>query len=348
MPEYSFAVVAASDLTAGDFVGSPLDMSNIFNWHNVNTITFSNFQTVTLTDDDDRFDDDDTTMSTLSESFEGLPAGTKFEPEQYIDLEDSGGNFYRLVAISTDANNNTITAYSFVGDPPPPDVELTITSRTLTDLPDESFSDMSTVCFAAGTWIETPEGEVLVEQLNVGDLVETRDHGAQPLRAIILRRLDFARAPDHLKPVQLRKGALGSNQPDRDLCVSPQHRIMVNSDAEQPVLVAAKALTGQRGVRVMAGKRHVTYVHLAFDRHEIIMSNGIWTESFFPGPMAVQALTSSQRNEIVEIFGAFEPQATCAVLKLAAPELRVQEAKRSGMVFHAPPGKPNSRSMLLH
>ncbi len=74
VPEYSFAVVAASDLTAGDFVGSPLDMSNIFNWHNVNTITFSNFQTVTLTDDDDRFDDDDTTMSTLSESFEGLPS----------------------------------------------------------------------------------------------------------------------------------------------------------------------------------------------------------------------------------------------------------------------------------
>ena len=38
------------------------------------------------------------------------------------------------------------------------------------------------VCFAKGTWITTPSGQVPIEKLAAGDMVVTMDHGPQPIR----------------------------------------------------------------------------------------------------------------------------------------------------------------------
>lgn len=46
----------------------------------------------------------------------------------------------------------------------------------------------------------------------------------------------------------------------------------------------------------------VIYFHLLFDRHEIIFANGAPTESFFPGPEAMDALDRDQRVESEAIF----------------------------------------------
>lgn len=165
-------------------------------------------------------------------------------------------------------------------------------------------------CFTLGTLILTPSGEVPVESLTVGDEVLTVDAGVQRLRWIGTRRLDAAeltRAP-HLQPIRIGAGSLGRNLPGRDLVVSPQHRCLVRSRIAErmaggaEVLVAAKHLLGLPGVSVVPPDEPVTYIHLLFDRHELIWSNGTVTESYYLGDQAVAAVDAAAREEILTLF----------------------------------------------
>ncbi|MEX3315604.1 Hint domain-containing protein [Sulfitobacter sp. PS-8MA] len=164
-------------------------------------------------------------------------------------------------------------------------------------------------CFTPGTKIATPKGEIRVEDLRVGDRVITRDNGIQTIRWVGAREMtgaEFEMAA-HLKPVLIRKGALGHDLPERDMMVSPNHRVLVANDKtalyfeEREVLVAAKHLTGMEGVDVV-DVSNTTYIHVMFDRHEVILSDGTWTESFQPGDMSLAGIGEEQRNEILELF----------------------------------------------
>ena len=64
---------------------------------------------------------------------------------------------------------------------------------------------------ATGTMIDVPGGQKLVEELQVGDLVRTKDNGYQSIRWIASRTLsaaDFA-ADKSLRPIRIKSGALG-------------------------------------------------------------------------------------------------------------------------------------------
>ena len=167
-------------------------------------------------------------------------------------------------------------------------------------------------CFAPGTLILTPDGERPVEDLCVGDLLVTADHGAQPLRWIGRRDVDF-RDPDNDrgekdKPILLSAGSLGANSPWRDLIVSPQHRMVLMGRAVEAVfgtpevMTIAKALTGLPGIRRMKGKRQITYFALLLDRHEVIYAERAATESFRPGPVSLDGFTPENRAEICQIY----------------------------------------------
>ena len=165
------------------------------------------------------------------------------------------------------------------------------------------------ICFTPGTLIATPEGERLVEDLKVGDRVITRDNGIQALKWVGRRDLtgfDLARKP-HFKPILIRQGALGNNLPEHDMMVSPNHRVLVANDKtalyfdEREVLVAAKHLIGLEGVEeVEVGG--VSYIHIMFENHEVVLSNGAWTESFQPGDYSLRGIGNAQRQEILELF----------------------------------------------
>ncbi|MGJ8626618.1 MAG: Hint domain-containing protein [Sulfitobacter sp.] len=164
-------------------------------------------------------------------------------------------------------------------------------------------------CFTPGTRIATPSGERRVEELQVGDRVITRDNGIQEIRWVGQRDMsgvELARAV-HLKPVLIRQGALGNDLPERDMMVSPNHRILVANDKtalyfeEREVLVAAKHLTGLEGVDIV-DVSSTTYIHIMFDQHEVVLSDGAWTESFQPGDMSLAGIGNAQRTEILELF----------------------------------------------
>jgi Ca2+-binding RTX toxin-like protein len=164
-------------------------------------------------------------------------------------------------------------------------------------------------CFTPGTLIATPKGEVPVESLRAGDLIITRDNGIQEIRWTGAKHLDWAAlsANPHLKPIMIRQGSLGNGLPERDMLVSPNHRMLVANDrtalyfAEHEVLVAAKHLTGARGVQAI-DSMGTTYIHFMFNRHEVVLANGAWTESFQPGDQTLKGMGNAQRNEIFELF----------------------------------------------
>lgn len=167
---------------------------------------------------------------------------------------------------------------------------------------DTGFVTIATVpCFVAGTMIRTEAGQRRVETLVPGDLIWTMDHGMQPLRWIGQRRVAAVGA---FAPVHVRAGTFGDHA---DLVVSPQHRILVRDPLADlvfgtpEVLVAAKHLVDGVQVQSIEGGE-VTYVHLLFDRHEIVMSNGLATESFLPGPQTVEAFEDDIRAEIAALF----------------------------------------------
>ncbi|WP_306004695.1 Hint domain-containing protein [Aquicoccus porphyridii] len=164
-------------------------------------------------------------------------------------------------------------------------------------------------CFTPGTAIATPKGERMVEDLQPGDKIITRDNGIQEIRWIGTRTLtghELARKPD-LRPILIQKGSLGHNLPEHDILVSPQHRMLLTGDKTQlyfeetEVLAAAKHLTAMPGIDEV-GTLGVTYVHFMFDHHEVVLANGAWSESFQPGANVLDGLGREQRGEILDLF----------------------------------------------
>jgi hypothetical protein len=104
---------------------------------------------------------------------------------------------------------------------------------------------------------------------------------------------------------------------------------------QSEVLVKAGHLVNDNTIRRRPDGRVVTYVHLLFDRHEIIRGNGLDSESYHPGSSTIDAFDPATRAEILDLFpdlpatGApeFGPTARIA---LKAHESRVLlAAKRS-------------------
>ncbi|MEP2029385.1 MAG: Hint domain-containing protein [Paracoccaceae bacterium] len=178
-------------------------------------------------------------------------------------------------------------------------------------------------CFTPGALVETPQGQRLIETLKQGDMVNTLDHGPQPLLWIGWQK---ARAVGVFAPVRFEVGAIGNTTP---ITVSQQHRMMISGwQAElyyglPEVFVTAKHLVDGEAIRLCPGGT-VEYIHLLFEQHEVILADGVPSESYYP----VHALTNDDfgaRHEIEALF----PRAPCVTgntWKAARPVLRRPEA----------------------
>jgi hypothetical protein len=180
-------------------------------------------------------------------------------------------------------------------------------------------------CFVAGTLIATPDGERRAETLMPGDLVMTKDDGPQPLRWIGTRKVS---AVGDFAPIHIRANTFGAH---RDLLVSPLHRVLIRDSlaevlfGEAEVLIAARDLVNDRSVIRRAGGE-VTYVHLMFDRHQVVFSEGLETESFLPGPQTARSFESEIVAEIRAIFPEIDPLTGAGYSPAARRTLRRFEA----------------------
>lgn len=167
-------------------------------------------------------------------------------------------------------------------------------------------------CFTRGVLIDTAHGPRPVERIAVGDLVLTADAG---LQRVTWTGCATVAARGGMAPVRISAETLGNT---RDLLVSPQHRILIEGWAAEVfagidgVLVPAKHLVDGEKIRIVES-RSVTYLHLGFDRHHLVRSEGIWTESHFASAAA--------RAEASALFGAADP------VRTVRPEAPARESR---------------------
>lgn len=145
------------------------------------------------------------------------------------------------------------------------------------------------VCFSKETPIVTRTGLVPAGALRVGDLVETIDNGAQPVRQILRKTV---MGVGQAAPVAFAPGALGNKTTVR---LSQQHRVVVSSGladfyyGKSEVFVPAKALINDRDIR-LAPCRSIEYVHLLLDKHEVLNAAGLACESLLLGEVSTDII----------------------------------------------------------
>lgn len=144
------------------------------------------------------------------------------------------------------------------------------------------------VCFLRGTLIETATGARRVETLKPGDMIRTFDRGWQPLRHVSRSTHDFGPGPQAMKPVRLKPHALARGVPERELLVSPGHRIGLPATAPR-VLLAARKLRHLAGVSDRANCRLARYFHLLMEQHELVRANGAWAETLLVTDATIRA-----------------------------------------------------------
>lgn len=236
-----------------------------------------------------------------------------------LDLSKFGFKGLQVDYDPTNPENGTVTFLDSFGQP---------TGRL-------SFTGIERVirCFTPGTLIETERGLRPVETIRPGDRVKTRDHGLQPVREVLRRDLTRAELVlrPALRPVRIAAGALGRGLPQRDLTVSPQHRMLIEGSraellfGESEVLVPAVHMVGRPGIDRHPGLAGVTYIHLRFDGHEIVQAEGTWSESFQPG-QAKAAEDAAVEAELLALFPGLRSRhapVTAARMTLRSHETRV-------------------------
>lgn len=171
---------------------------------------------------------------------------------------------------------------------------------------------VQTACYVRGTLIGTPAGQRPVEDLRIGDMVTTLDGSAKPVKWVGHRTYEaaFGAAEPTVRPVLLRAGSLGDNQPVRDLRVSPQHAMLVDG-----VMVPAASLVNSVTILREAAPADIQYFHIELDGHEAVFAEGAPAETFVD---ANSRAMFDNADEYALLYGTTETAAT-----LAAP--RVEE-----------------------
>ncbi len=148
--------------------------------------------------------------------------------------------------------------------------EFTISPNVLTSTP---------VCFAAGTLIRTPAGDVAVETLKAGDLVLTASGDVRPIKWIGHKNIDFRLIPEQksAQPVRIVADALGPNRPSRDLYLSAGHSICVDVVGE--VLIPVGCLING-GTIAQVATDTISYWHVELDSHDVLLANNLPSESY--------------------------------------------------------------------
>jgi hypothetical protein len=225
--------------------------------------------------------------------------------------------------------NGNLSVAPPVGQAPVTEEEslnFTYTAELADGIFDTAFVTVTTIpCFTAGTRIRTPDGQRRVEDLQIGDLVETCDAGSQPIRWIGRRKV---KAEGSYAPIVIEAGTFGHH---RRLRLSPQHRVLVRHHmaeimfGEDEVLIAAKDLVNECSIWIDSGGE-VEYIHLLFDRHQMIWSEGMLTESFLPGPQVLMGFDEDVRTELLSLFPELDSVSWEGYGPSARPALRRYEA----------------------
>ncbi|MGY6549815.1 MAG: Hint domain-containing protein [Roseinatronobacter sp.] len=194
--------------------------------------------------------------------------------------------------------------------------------------------ELVTSCFAAGTRVTLGDGSLRpVEQLVPGDLLRTRDHGAQTLRWVgrVTRR-----AQGVFAPVVFPVGSLGNLGA---LSLGPLQRIFLYQRGEKrlgtrpEVLLQARCLVDGTHV-IQRETGYVDYFSLVFDMHQIIYAEGVPVESLLVSRATLDRLPDQLAGSLADRFPHLDQHAHFAEPvpdNLLTPDQRAAILRQKGV-----------------
>ncbi|KHA52710.1 Hint domain-containing protein [Sulfitobacter geojensis] len=193
-------------------------------------------------------------------------------------MSDDGGMHDALLMVEVDSDGNAAQIYLVPLTALRSGVEYRLVGID-TDTARQKFAQVACVSFTRGTHITLSSGEQrLIENLNIGDRILTRDDGVQAVRWI---GQTTVRAVGDFAPIKIQAGTLNN---EHDLIVSPDHRLFIYQRSDEvgagraEILVKARHLVNGSSVTVMDGG-FVDYFQLLFDSHQIVYAEGIAAET---------------------------------------------------------------------
>jgi hypothetical protein len=194
-----------------------------------------------------------------------------------------------------------------------------VNSFSQADIDEMNAIGFDVACFATGTRIATANGEVRVESLRAGeDVAITEDGSPVPIVWIGHRNVVTAlhERPEDVMPVRVRRDAIAPGQPVRDLILSPDHALALDG-----VLIPVRYLiNGQSIVQEHADR--ITYWHVELARHDILLADGLPTESFLDTGNRSAFANGGKVVQFVPLFARDVWDAeSCAPLVISGPVL---------------------------
>jgi Hint domain-containing protein len=156
-------------------------------------------------------------------------------------------------------------------------------------------------CFLRGTRILTPSGEIPIEDLTTGALVETLN-GPLPVKWIGRQRFRKDSPSWHwsVAPIRVARFALGDQYPRRELYLAPKHCLFIDG-----FLIPVEWLVNGRSIALtMTDDRDdIEYFHIELETHEVVFAEG--------APAETLLVTSDRENfanfvEYERLYGAEE------------------------------------------
>lgn len=255
----SIAATSALDVIAfaAPASGGAISLSD---GYGVGALDFSNASSVTI--------DGDVSQLASGAQISGLSKGDTINLAGFAATGDSFVSgvglelFSGASTITLDIQGNFATSDFSVSDPP---TETTI-----------GVNADANPCFAAGTYLLTPEGAVAVESLGIGNHVVCHGGTSAPIIWIGRRKLNLLNhpRPEAVRPILIEPGAICDGVPQRTLLVSPDHAIYLDG-----YLIPAKALMNGTTIRQIT-QPSVTYFHVELSRHAVLYAEGCPVESY--------------------------------------------------------------------
>ncbi len=162
--------------------------------------------------------------------------------------------------------------------------------------------------FARGTLLQTPQGEIAIEDLQPGDMLWTQS-GA-PAKVLWIGAGTFVPADvgHRTSLVRVMSDAFGEGRPDSFLTLGPSARILQTPPHLRGQIGAASLLTPITefidGVNVIevSPPTPVHLFHIVLDRHAAIRAGGLECETFHPGGHATRQVSHAMRDLFLSMF----------------------------------------------
>ena len=70
-----------------------------------------------------------------------------------------------------------------------------------------------------------------------------------------------------------------------------------------------------------------SYIHFMFEQHEVVLSDGAWTESFHPGDYSLNSMDNAAREEIIALFPELATEEGLNNYRMVRTELKKHEVQ---------------------